>query len=354
MTKKTQAVIAFALALVLLSLRAVGPTLATFQVRLLPVNASIHTSTEPAEAVRFDQQAWEQGTPVVDDPRCLNPDTSDLSCYVHRSTATASKTITSAPAEKRKEVRYSVTEQLTLESGEVLFDSQDEVRLVRHSSFPVDELASSLTATSPIPGFSREFTNKTREGLQYSFPFATEFRSYQFFDKYSGTSTPIDFHDAEQLRGAKVYRFHQKLSPIQLGIGTIKGPARQFYSEEELASTGLSGPSTVVLNQYYTMTRTLWVEPKTGTIVDSVEIPRIFLARDDAEAASDTDSSRTLFSATLRWDESTKQQMWNRAREGLRTLKWVEIGLLLTTVGSAVSVFLGVIFLRRALIGHDG
>lgn len=346
MTKTAKAAVAFVLALALLALKAIGPTLATTQVRLLPVNESLQITSETAEATLFDAAAWNNRTPVVESADC-NANLG-LECFLTHPRVSTSKTITAWEGDTAKEAHYEVDESLATDTGQDLFTAHDDVRLIRHSSFPVDKPLASLKSESILPGFSHDSSEQVRDGLQYSFPFATEFRSYRYFDKYSATTTPIDFHDRETMRGVTVYRFHQKIAPVQLHIGTIKGRASQFYSPEEISALGLAAGNTVVMNQYYTMTRTLWVEPKTGTIVDSVEIPHIFLARDAVEAQQvTTDSKLTLFKATLRWNEPTTTTMWDRALKGLRTLKAVTVGLLAATIGSAALIVLGIYYLRR-------
>lgn len=346
MTKKAKAALAFTLALALLVLRSVGPNLATEQVRLLPVDESLQITSEPAEATLFDATAWNNRTPLVDSPECVT--TLALDCFLAHPLVSNSKTITAHESDNPKEALYAVDESMSTDSGLPLFTSQDSVRLIRHSSFPVDQPVASLKSESPLPGFTHDSSAQVRDGLQYSFPFAAEFRSFRYFDKFSATTTPIDFQDRETIGGVTVYRFHQKLDPIELGTGTIKGLASQFYSPEEIATQGLAAGSTVVMNQYYSMTRTLWVEPKTGTIVDSLEIPHVFLARDAIEAQQvSVDSGLTLFNATLRWDESTTKAMWERASDGLTTLKTVSVALLLATIASAALVVLGIYYLRR-------
>ncbi|MEJ6013200.1 DUF3068 domain-containing protein [Corynebacterium sp. H127] len=346
MTPKAKATTAFVLTFILLALRMVGPALATSQVRLLQVGASMQTTTESAEATLFNAAAWEAGTPVDKSPECEHAPA--LVCFIERPLVTASRTITSQPGETRKDIKFHVSEDITADSNNVLFTSQDEARFVRHSSFPVDEPIASLRTSSPIQGLSHETHDQVRTGLQYVFPFATEFRSYDYFDKFSATTSPIDFHDREKLRGETVYRFHQAIEPTQLDGSPITGLARQFYTEQELEAEGISGSSVVALNRYYSITRTLWVEPKTGTIVDSVEIPHVFLAGDTAEAEQTTPKSpRTLYTATLRWNQSSQGDAWTRAKSGLRVLKSVQVGVVLATTGAAVFGALGLFYLRR-------
>lgn len=346
MTKTAKAAVAFTLAIALLMLKAVAPSLATSQVRLLPTDASLQLTSEAAKATLFDATAWNNHLPLTDTPECAA--TQALSCFLSEPNVSATTTLTAAKGDTAKETTYHVREELTTSTGESLFRATDDVHLIRHSSMPVDRPVASLSSQSPLPGFSRDIPGQVRDGLQYSFPFATEFRSYRYFDVYSATTAPIDFHDRETVRGVTVYRFHQKFAPIQVGLGTIKGRASQFYSPAEIQEQGLSAESTVVMNQYYTMSRTLWVEPKTGTIVDSLEIPQIFLARDLSEAQRVApDSSLTLFKTTLRWDEATTNTMWSRATSGLHTLKLVSIGLLIGTVAAAGLIVLGIYYLRR-------
>lgn len=346
MTKQAKATSAFVLAFLLLLIKAVAPSLVTTQIRLLPVDASTEITSEVARASLLDSAAWENKQPVDTSELCSQ--LASFECFLTHPRVSFSRTLTAQAGATKKETTYSAQTRLTADNNTSLFDADDRVRLIRHSAFPVDEPVSQLKTTSPFPGLSHDLKDSFRDGLQYSFPYATEFRSYRYFDIFSASTTTIDFQDRETVNGVKVYRFHQKPTPIMLSKGSFKGAARQFYSQQELDELGLTGANTVVLNEYYTITRTLWVEPKTGTIVDSLEIPHIFLARDAVEAARTLpDSHRSVFLATLRWDEATQQSMWDRAHSGLKVLKWVSVSMLLVTIGSAAAVLLGIYFLRR-------
>lgn len=345
MTKTAKAAVAFTLALVLLVLKSALPPLVTRQVRLLPVDESLQITTQPAAATLFDAAAWAAGTPTITPPTCT---ANSLECYLTHPTLTSTIQLSARAGETKKEVGLEVVQNLVTDSGQELYSAQDEVVLARHSSIPVDRPVSSLQSHSIVPSFTHDLFERQRDGLQYAFPYATEFRSYHFFDAFSATSTPIDFQDRETIQDVTVFRFHQQLAPIQLSGDTIKGLASQFYSPEEIASQGLTAGNTVMLNKYYSMSRTLWVEPKTGTIVDSEEHPRIFLARDSVEAQRGPLAlSRTLFDVTLRWDEATKRLMWDRAIGGVRTLKTVAVGLLAATIASAALIVFGMLYLRR-------
>lgn len=347
MTSKAKAAIAFALALALVVVKTFGPDLMSANVRLLPTDTQEVLQYEPTAALLFDAAAWENNTPTTATPACTTVPYPSVTCFMSRPTLHAQRSIAAHPADSRKDVRYEVTDTIDDAAGVNLYRATDELTLIRHSSFPADLPAASFSSTATLPGFSHSSTAELREGLQYAFPFRTEFRSYEFFDNYSATTHPIDFQDREVIDGVTLYRFHQQLPPIQLSTNTLKGPAFQFYSPEEAQAEGLIGTSTIVLSLFYTMSRTLWVEPKTGTIVDSVENPLVFLARDIADAEKVTpDTRRTLFSTTLRWDDATKEKRWKQATAGLVTLKIVDVTVLLSTIFTLLLLGYGIIQLR--------
>jgi Porin PorA len=97
-------------------------------------------------------------------------------------------------------------------------------------------------------------------GLLVKFPFDTQKQGYDFWDGDLGRTVPIKYVDTEQLKGLSVYKFAQTIPPTR--TGTVDAPRSVL---------GLSGSGNVKADQMYSNTRTLWVEPVTGVIVNRTE-----------------------------------------------------------------------------------
>lgn len=100
----------------------------------------------------------------------------------------------------------------------------------------------------------------THEGLVFKFPFGVEQRDYTWWDEDVQRADPISFQKVDEVDGLRVYVFQQKIGPEP--ISTIEAPASLF-------SAGATG--NVTATEVYSNTRTLWVEPVTGVVIDGNE-----------------------------------------------------------------------------------
>ncbi|AKK04126.1 porin PorA family protein [Corynebacterium epidermidicanis] len=334
----------FGLALALLLAGQFLPDPLTNPVRLLPTQHSFELSYEPVAARLFDATSFNVGT----SPECPDAPRPSLSCFVHPATLHRKQTISYSAGRNRKETVQTSQDRITTDSGATVFSSQDTATLMRHSSIPLDEALASTVEHSTIPGFDRNLVGENRTGLQFTFPFASEWRSYQYFDSFGHFAYPIDFQDREDFDGTTVYRFHQQLTPRQLGAFSATGSAEQYYSPTEMTELGLKPQDAVFLKQFYAAQRTVWVEPKTGTVLNIVEEPRSFLARNMEEATRTApDSPRVLFSATFALDGQSKEQQRDKASAGVHRLKAIEVLRYLCIFGAVVFGMWGVRTWRR-------
>ncbi|MEZ0580899.1 DUF3068 domain-containing protein [Nocardioides sp. MH1] len=97
------------------------------------------------------------------------------------------------------------------------------------------------------------------EGQIYKFPFNTEKKTYQVWDGELGKATPATYEGEDTVEGLKVYKFVQVIDPTV--VETREVPGSVFGSDE---------PS-VEADMLYSMTRTFYVEPITGSPVHRVE-----------------------------------------------------------------------------------
>ena len=97
------------------------------------------------------------------------------------------------------------------------------------------------------------------DGLIYKFPFNTEKKDYDFWDGDVGEALPAEYDGTDTIEGMSVYRFVQTIP--ETNVGTLEVPGSLLGSDE---------PS-VEADQLYENTRTFYVEPATGAVVNRID-----------------------------------------------------------------------------------
>lgn len=100
----------------------------------------------------------------------------------------------------------------------------------------------------------------THEGLVFKFPFGVQKTTYQWWDADLERAVPIEFQGEEEINGTPVYVFKQTIAPE--AIAALEAPASLFEDGAE---------GNVTATEMYANTRTLWVEPVTGVVIDGNE-----------------------------------------------------------------------------------
>lgn len=288
-------------------------------------------------------------------------------------TITSKTHLQTSPSKKSKHARLTAQKQIQLD-GQLALTLDDSIELIRRSGFPVADPTSTVSVTLPDNNTTISSDAFIREGLQYFFPSETERRSFDYFDPIAQRPAPLDFVDRDEHAGLRTYLFHQRLDPVNLveagvrartqpeQVGeTVTGdrrhrlaelpddqqkairslertlPADQLYTAEERARNGLAAAQLVPVHPYYSVDRKIWVEPKSGTIVDTVDSVLIVLAASDQDAADDANAwhagkslnpSRTVLGTTLRWDDRTVESQRDNAAHQLQTLRffqWISV-----------------------------
>lgn len=283
-------------------------------------------------------------------PRDLN-----LEIHAEHDGATFTRHTTTAPAKKDSVARAQSTVDLTF-NGETIAHITEESQLNRESTYPV--AGPNTTQHIELPAFDVQVEDRVeRDGISYFFPSGAEQRSYPFFDPLTQDTEPIDFLRDEKLDGIPTYVFRQDVAPVLLtevfGLDARRsGPAGDFYSPESLERYNLKAKSHVILEPFYAVSRTVWVEPTTGTIVNEEEHPRIFWATDarQAQAMVDADDTheRALLDVPLSWSESTRTERLDSVRRVIDTVKILSIvGWLGKAIGVALLAVAAAMFMRR-------
>lgn len=97
----------------------------------------------------------------------------------------------------------------------------------------------------------------TFAGQIYKFPFHTEKKTYQYFDRDLRKALPISFKGTETIKGTDVYRFEQVIPETDIS------PAADKLS----FLLGAFAPTATSGKVMYSNTRTLWIEPVSGNYV---------------------------------------------------------------------------------------
>ncbi|GGQ84819.1 DUF3068 domain-containing protein [Couchioplanes azureus] len=101
-------------------------------------------------------------------------------------------------------------------------------------------------------------------GQLYKFPFGTERKNYEYFDRDLRKALPIEFKETQTIDGLEVYRFEQVVPETAL-----------TFSQERIKSLIGAFAKTATSGEVrYSNVRTIWVEPVTGNFIKVSEQQR--------------------------------------------------------------------------------
>ncbi|HEV7653764.1 MAG TPA: DUF3068 domain-containing protein [Mycobacteriales bacterium] len=163
-------------------------------------------------------------------------------------------------------------------------------------------------------------------GVSYKFPFNTQKQDYPFWDPNSKTSLPARFVSEDKVQGLTTYKFVQTV------------PAMQVQTQEVPGSLVGETAASVQAPVFYTDTRTVWVEPKTGVIVKGAEQNKTTL-RD-----SSGQDKATVIQYDLTFDDATQKAQAKLANDNIGKINLVNLWLPL------LGLVLGIIFILAGLI----
>ncbi|WP_152427892.1 DUF3068 domain-containing protein [Dietzia sp. UCD-THP] len=248
--------------------------------------------------------------------------------------------------------------------------SIDRVTVDRVAAEPTDEAVSTLQLVATGAGDETAPAGFVRRGLQYKFPFDTEQRDYDYFDASTFTTNPISFVGETTVGGIDAYEFRQELGPIDMwssirdhfaSISDGYDPAVEAvlasYRREGMTAGqwGLAGDPEreVDMRRFYTNTRTVYVNPETGQVINGSENIYQFFAEDQDEAEAfvndaagmeeeRAEPTRTAVRFESGWNEETQERTLSAAQETADTLN---------TFGRILPAVLGVLGVLAVLGG---
>ncbi|GAB3714292.1 PorA family protein [Nocardiopsis oceani] len=128
----------------------------------------------------------------------------------------------------------------------------------------------------------------TQSGQGWKMPFMTEQRDYDFFETTAEEVVPMEFQGVEEVDGVEAYKFVQDVEPTVIDEREIPRDV-----------AGLDGDGDVVGDETFSIVRTYWIEPVSGSPIDISEDHHRTVVVDGEEVL-------TLFSGELRFDDATR------------------------------------------------
>ncbi|MBM0238526.1 DUF3068 domain-containing protein [Micromonospora sp. ATA32] len=175
-------------------------------------------------------------------------------------------------------------------------------------------------------------------GQIYKFPFHTEKRDYEIFDRDLRSVRPAKFGGTESINGLEAYRFEQVIADEELKLD----PSRVGLLLSKFSPGATEGK--VVYNN----TRTVWVDPVTGAYLKVREVQRKVLTPSSGDPT-------TLLDADFQYNEPTIAASVKRAKDsrGQLTALSVYAPIGLAVLGLALMIG-GLLVARRGALASDG
>jgi len=214
---------------------------------------------------------------------------------------------------------WTMSLKLTDPAGALIAVTEDRVCLNRHNAEAVNCVSERLDGDNRV----------RHSGLSYTFPFGVEQRDYDMYDTTAKKTFPARFSGVEQIQGTEVYKF------VQTVPDTVT-------EQMEVPAPLVGGPqgSDAMADRHYSNTRTIWVEPTSGVIINGQEqVLQYFQGQDGTRGV-------TLLDGLVAFDKDTVAAGLDRAREAKDQIKtltlYLPIGLgvvgVLALVGGALLV----------------
>jgi DUF3068 family protein len=168
-------------------------------------------------------------------------------------------------------------------------------------------------------------------GVSYKFPFDTQKKDYAWWDPNSKQAPPAKFVSEDKVQGLTTYKFIQQIPPTQIQTQEVPG-----------SLVGETAPS-VQAPVFYSTTRTVWVEPRTGVIVKGNEQSKTTLRNTAGQ------DKATVIQYDLTFDDATQRSQAKLAKDNIGKINLVTRWLpLLGLVLGLILVLAGLILMRAA------
>lgn len=165
-----------------------------------------------------------------------------------------------------------------------------------------------------------------RTGLVLRFPFGTEKKSYEVWDSILGKPVKAAYRGTTEVEGVNAYRFEIEVADTVVGSKKVNAKA-----------VGLAADGEVSADRTYGVDRILYVEPRTGAILNDVQDVRDRLSVDGEPV-------RTLFAGKLAYTDEQVKANVDKYGERAVTLQRFTVQI------PAVVLMLGLIGLLAGLV----
>jgi DUF3068 family protein len=164
----------------------------------------------------------------------------------------------------------------------------------------------------------------------YVWPIGTKKQTYMVYDTTLLKPMPFRYAGTGTIHGIGVYRFVEKVPPIQ--SGTQQVPGSLIGSNQNL----------VTLPEYYAATNTYWVDPQTGGVLDSNSNSKQYLRN------TVNGQDLILFNGDLVMTPASVTTAVNLDATGRTELAWFELfGPLIAVVVGVAALIAGIVLARR-------
>jgi hypothetical protein len=166
-------------------------------------------------------------------------------------------------------------------------------------------------------------------GVSYKFPFDTKKQDYQLWDPNAKNAYPAKFVSEEEVQGLTTYKFIEQVPSQQIRTAQVPG--------------SLVGESAQLFEApvYYSNTRTVWVEPRSGVIVKGSESTNSTLRNSAGQ------DKVTVLQADFTFDDQTQRNQADLAKDAIDKINlislWLPLGALVLGV---ILIAAGVLVLR--------
>lgn len=362
-------------AILCLLIGAVLPPLVQNRARPLPIDVQMEVNSTQDDARMLDVLNFVAGESPAREglPECqVSP--APLRCYQLETTARLQRISNTSLGEEDSLANLDSIMRVYIDNN-VVAEVNEHSLLNRESAYPAPGAHNDQTVVVADLGTGVSVENFEREGLRFFFPSATEQRSYPYYDPMTTRADPIDFDRTEKVGTVPAYVFHQKVAGINLvdsvdvtlkqasgseapklqqspeGLRTT-APANIFYSDAELDEFGYRPDELVTVDPWYSVERTIWVEPTTGIVLNLQENIYTYFAANEEQALTMAErpwsDERTLIAANFTWDDASRNDVLTRAERAVSLNKTMGI---LGWFGKGIAVVLlataGLMMVRR-------
>jgi hypothetical protein len=169
-------------------------------------------------------------------------------------------------------------------------------------------------------------TRVRQSGQGFRWPFGTRHQTYQVFDVTLLQPVPASYAGTATIDGMTADKFVEHVANRRFGQQTLPGPL-----------VGLKQQATVTLPEYLTVTNTYWVDPVTGSVLDTTEDQRVAL--EDSAGAT----KLVLLGGTLTETPASIRAAVASADQSHPKIEWIQ------DIGPLIGLVLGIVALAGGI-----